>query len=211
MAFYIMERLSDSMHGKGERLFPRLVNGQVVDTERIAEIVERRTSFTKGDVKGLLAELAEIVEETIAEGNTVKIDGLGVLRPVLGLVAKEQRGEWTDSANRTTTGHNVCLKTVNFRSDSALLRHAQRDMSLERMSDRLGRKQPTTTVEERAAMARQYLSEHGYMHVSDYASLTGLARSTATKELRLLAEDETSGITSSGSGAAKIYVAANNV
>lgn len=202
-----MEKLSDSMHGEGERLFPRLVNGRVIDnTERIADMVERRTSFTRGDVIGALAEVAAIVEEQIAEGNSVRIDGLGVLRPVLGLVEKEQRSDWTDSANRITTGRNVRLKTVSFRPDTELMRHVQRSMSLERMSDRLGRKQPTTTIEQRTAMARQYMSEHGFMRVSDYASLTGLAKSTAAKELRLLAEDETSGITSTGSRAGKIYV-----
>lgn len=207
MALYIMERFSDGMFGDGERLYPKLVNGQVVDAERIADIIERRTSFTRGDVLGVLSELTAIAEEQIADGNSVKIDGLGVLRPVLGLVEKEKRGEWTDSANRLTTGRNIKLKSVNFRPDSALLRRIDHDMSLERLSDRMGRKQPTTTIEERAAMARQYLSEHGFMRVSDYASLTGLSRTVASKELCKLAEDETSGITSSGARAGKIYIA----
>jgi len=149
---------------------------------------------------------SDIVEGELASGNSVRIDGLGTLRPVLGLVGKELRGEWTDSANRLTTGRNVRLKTVNFRPDSGLLRGIGRDMTLERASNRLGRKRPSTTVEERAAMARQYLSEHGFMRVADYAALTGLARTTAANELRRLAEDETSGITSVGARAGKVYV-----
>jgi len=206
MALYIMERFSDGMLGEGERLYPKLVNGGVTGTERIAGMIERRTSFTRGDVVGLLAELADIVEGELASGNSVRIDGLGTLRPVLGLVGKELRGEWTDSANRLTTGRNVRLKTVNFRPDSGLLRGIGRDMTLERASNRLGRRQPSTTVEERAALARQYLSERGFMRVADYAALTGLARTTAANELRRLAEDETSGITSVGARAGKIYV-----
>lgn len=207
MALYIMERMSDRMHGEGERLYPRLVKGQVTDTARIAGIIEKRTSFTQGDVWGLLSELSAVVREEMAAGHSVKIDGLGVLRPVLGLVGKEQRGAWNDSAGRLTTAHNIRLKSVSFRPTPALLRGAGGSMSFDRVSGRLGRKRPATTATERAAMARQYLSEHGFMRVADYAKLTGLARSTASKELRLLAGDGASGITSSGAGAGKIYTA----
>lgn len=210
MAFYIIEKLSDRMLGDGERLYPKLVNGQMVSSERVADIIERRTSFTRSDVVGVLAELAAVAGEQMAEGNSVKLDGLGVLRPVLGLVDKERRGGWTDGANRLTTGRNVRLKTVNFRPDAALLRHAESGMSLERISDRMGRSQPTTTIDERAAMARQYIAAHGFMRVADYARLTGLSRTVASKELRRLAGDETSGIRSSGSGPGKVYVLASS-
>lgn len=205
MANYIMEKLSDGMLGEGEKLFPRLVNTQVKNTEYIAEKIEQRTSFTRGDVIGLLTELRAVVEETLAYGDAVKIDGLGLLRPVLGLVGKELRGEWKDSVNRITTGRNVQLKAVSFKADSTLLYKVGSRMKLERMGDQLGRKQPSTTIEERTSMARQYISQHHFMRVTDYASLTGLARSTAANELRLLAKDEKSGIISSGTGVSKIY------
>lgn len=57
----------------------------------------------------------------MANGDSVKIDKLGQLRPILGLVEKEQRGEWEDSVNRTTTKRNVRLKTVDFRPEVELL------------------------------------------------------------------------------------------
>ena len=52
--------------------------------------------------------------------------------------------------------------------------------------------------------ARQYLKKNGFMRVNDYAILTGLSYSTASRELRRLATDPTSGITSQGSS--KLYV-----
>lgn len=207
MAHYIIEKLSDRMYGEGDKLFPRLVDGQMIDTDRIADIIEQRTSFTRGDVVGVLAELAAVVEEKITEGNSVKIDGLGTMRPVLGLVEKQRRGDWTDSKSRLTTGHNVKLKAVRFRTDSKLLNKVGSNMSLERTTDRMGRNQPSTTIEERTAAARQYLSEHGFMRVANYAALTGLAHSTAGQELRRLAADSTSGIISTGNGSSKIYIA----
>jgi len=208
MALYIMEKLADDMLGEGERLYPRLVYRHTVDTERIAEMIQLRTSFTRGDVVGVLSELAAVVGEILSDGNSAKIDGLGVLRPVLGLVEKEQRSPWADSANRLTTERNVRLKTVSFRPDTSLTDSVGSKMSLLRASDRMGRKRPTTTLEERAAQARQYIAQHGYMRVADYAALTALPKPTAAKELRLLAADATSGITTSGRSSAKIYVAA---
>lgn len=206
MAQYIMEKLAIGMLSEGERLFPRLVDGQTIDSSRIAELIEQRTSFTRGDAMGLLTELAAIVEEQIADGNSVKINGLGTLRPVLGLVDKDKRGEWTDSANRTTTSRNVRLKTIAFRPDSQLFGRASHGMNLERKSNSLGRKRPSTTIEERAAMARQYIAEHGFMRVADYVALTGLARSTASAELRQLAADPANGISTNGTGSNKVYV-----
>jgi len=209
MAFYIMQRLADGMHGEGERLFPKLVNGQAVDLERVAARIEGAAGFTRGDVIGVLTEFIDQVKATLAEGNSVSIEGLGTLRPVLGLVEKGRRGAWTDSAGRVTTGRNVRLKTVNFRPDKRLMRDVGGGMELVKLDDSAvsGARKVATTVGERASMARQYLAERGYMRVADYASLTRLSYSTAAKELRLLSEDASSGITSRGSGAGKIYVA----
>lgn len=206
MAKYIMERLASGMHGEGERLFPRLVNGQVIDTASVAEAIEHRTSFTHGDVVGLLSALAAVVEEAVVSGHSVKIDDLGVFHPVLGLVEKEERGEWTDASKRLTTGRNVRLKTIAFRPDAALVRSAAQSISLERANDRMGRKQPTSTLAERTEAARQYIAEHNFMHIADYAALVGLPHSTAAIELRQIAAEATSGITTSGRGPAKIYV-----
>lgn len=202
-----MRRLADGMAGEGERLFPKLLSSGVVDIDGIAGLIERRTSFTHGDVAGVLAELADVVGEALTDGKTVKIDGLGSFRAVLGLADLERRGTWTDSADRLTTGRNVKLKTVCFRPEKELVGRMERSMTLERQGSIIENKKPTSTVAQRAAVARDYIAAHGYMRIADYASLVGLSKSVASLELRALADDETSGIKSSGAGPAKVYVA----
>ncbi|MBQ8937523.1 MAG: DNA-binding protein, partial [Bacteroidaceae bacterium] len=54
--------------------------------------------------------------------------------------------------------------------------------------------------------AHQFLREHHYMHVSDYAKLTGLSRTSAQRELRELATYQYSGITIEGRGSHRVYV-----
>jgi Fic family protein len=73
-----------------------------------------------------------------------------------------------------------------------------------------GEEEPLQTskmsLEERIEKARQFIKKNGFMRVNDYAQLTGLSYSTASRELRRLASDPTSGITSQGRRSSKLYV-----
>ena len=53
---------------------------------------------------------------------------------------------------------------------------------------------------------REFLEKNTLMRVPDYVRLTGLSRTTATQELRRLALDPASGITSKGIRSQKFYV-----
>jgi len=205
-----MQRLADGMISEGERLFPKLVNGNVVDLDALAGRMEASAGFTRGDVVGVLVEFVSQLKMVLAGGNSVRIDGLGTFAPVLGLVEKSARRAWKDAAGRTTTGRNVRLKSINFRPDKRLVRDVCGGMTLVKIDDSAvdGARKASSTREERAEKARQLLAEVGFMRVSDYASLTHLAYSTAAKELRGLAEDEASGIRAQGAGAGKLYVLA---
>ena len=52
------------------------------------------------------------------------------------------------------------------------------------------------------------MAQNGFMHVYDYVKLTGLSYTTASLELRNLADDPESGITSRGQKSAKLYLPA---
>lgn len=207
MANYIIENLATGMNSGDERYYPRLVNTQLVGTERIAQIIEERTSFKRGDVLGVLAELVDVVEETLANGDSLKIDGLGVLRPILGLADKDRRGDWTDEANRLTTARNTRLKTIGFRPSPELIKSIGQQLQITRVCDSLGRQSVSTSKEERILLAQQYIADHGFMRVADYMRLTGLSRASASKELRQIEADSASGISSTGSHSSKVYVA----
>lgn len=210
MALYIIEKMADGMHGDREKLYPRLVMGETIDNNRLAEMIQGRTSFTKGDVLGMLAELADVAREIFANGNTLSIDRLGYLKPVLGLVDKDERGAWIDAADRATTRRNVKLKTITFNPDKKFLVKTERDMDKHlrcvNSGAVTGKVAKVPPLEERIALALAYIDANGFMRVSDYAKITRQPKSSASKELRELAKDETNEIGYSGVGAAKIYV-----
>jgi hypothetical protein len=62
------------------------------------------------------------------------------------------------------------------------------------------------TLEERIQKAREFLETNMFMRVPDYVRLTGLSRPSATKELRQLVLNPSSGIASRGSRSQKYYV-----
>jgi hypothetical protein len=65
---------------------------------------------------------------------------------------------------------------------------------------------PKLTLDERIQKARDFLQKNMFMRVPDYVRLTGLSRTTAAQELRKLALDPSSGITSRGQRSQKYYV-----
>jgi hypothetical protein len=67
-------------------------------------------------------------------------------------------------------------------------------------------KKPKLTLDERIQKARDFLQKNMFMRVPDYVRLTGLSRTTAAQELRKLALDPSSGITSRGQRSQKYYV-----
>ena len=62
------------------------------------------------------------------------------------------------------------------------------------------------SLEERLARALAFIEEHTVMRVTDYVTLTGLSRTTASLELRKLCQNPESGIRSVGQKASKLYI-----
>lgn len=206
MADYIMRKLGEGMLGDHEKQYPKLISTGEVGLDELAETIQSATTFTRADIAGLLAALSDAVARAAAQGMTVRLPGLGLITPVLGLVDKDKRKAWTTEGDRIATTRNVRLKALNFRADRSLLHKVDQGMKLTRVGGLGQDSAMSTTLEERAEAARQYLVKYGFMHVSDYMELTHQSRTRAAKELRALAEDADSGIITRGRGPAKVYL-----
>ena len=53
---------------------------QEIHTSQLAEIIERRCSFTRGDVEGIIIALIDVMREQLQTGNTVVLDKFGRFR-----------------------------------------------------------------------------------------------------------------------------------
>lgn len=194
-------RSMPDLHGKGTSItYPQLLHSSVISTDQVAEELQVRSSFTVGDIKGLICSLATYIAERTAEGSSVKIDGLGTFFATLRLVAGVERE--VDGGTKRNA-RSVCIRTIRFRANRKMVTEAQKCCVLERV--RLPeRKKKVIKPEERLRLASSYMAERGFLRVKDYAHLTGLATTQASVELRKWKEEGY--MITSGRATHKVYM-----
>lgn len=205
MAFYEMKEMPD-INKTGERiLYPRLAIVSQTSTEELVREITSGSSFTPGDVEGLLVQLSVEIARQLSQGRSVKLDGIGVFTPSLALREGKEREEATEEGERRNA-QSIMVGNVNFRVDKSLLRSVNGRCRLERAPWKSGRSSRKFTEEQRQALAVKYLEEHPYLTVADYRTLTGLLHTTAANELRKWAKQPDSKIDTSGRATHRVYV-----
>ena len=74
MAEYEMQEMNLPNKDGKRILYPRLVQLGHASTDYIAKILSELSSFTRGDIKGLLQELADELAYQMGQGKSVKLD-----------------------------------------------------------------------------------------------------------------------------------------
>ena len=198
------------MSGTGEKkAYYKLKTWRKLDSD---EFVKRCSSihraYGKSVIQGVLTAVCEHLAYEISNGYSVKIDGLGTFTAKLG-VRKDKEMESFEEGSTKRNALSIEVQGVSFRADRNLISEIDRNCDLERGGEERLRK-PKTTLNQRTEKARQFLRKNAFMHVDEYASFTGLSYSTASRELRKIASDPTSGITSQGRKSGKLYLLAKD-
>ena len=186
MAKYEMQELNIPSEEDGRRiLYPRLVLEGQDGLDELTERMCRYTTFAPAEVKGIVQLLAEAMADSMARGRSVKIEGLGIFTPRLGLrKGFEPETGLPGSTRRNATA--IRVDGVRFKPDKELVRDIDQACRLER-SERKFRQSSRQTV-------------------SLYERLTGLLHVAASRELRQWAKQEGTGILASGMGSHRVYV-----
>lgn len=205
MAEYEMQE-SNLPNEEGKRiLFPRMKLWNQVNLEYIASNINYASTFTPEDIIGLVHSLTQEIAYQMAQGNSVKVDGLGIFTPALGLRKGKER-ESGEKKGQRRNAMSICVQNINFRADKQFIEETGRRCILNRSEIKPNRSSSKYTPEQRLQLAQKYLEEHPYMRVNDYCQLTGLLRNTAAKELKHWREMPETGITTNGRGSHKLYV-----
>lgn len=96
---------------KGKWYAMAVVN-EVVDTDQLAELIQRNSSMKRSDVMGVLTELSEVLRDQLLAGNRVKIDGLGSFKVGSSSRPADTRAEWVPSTHVTSTRINFQPETT---------------------------------------------------------------------------------------------------
>nr|WP_302828844.1 HU family DNA-binding protein [uncultured Bacteroides sp.] len=205
MAEYEMQEMN-LPNKEGKRvLYPRLVQRGQITAEDIAKKISQKSTFSKGDILGLLDELADELAYQMGEGKSVKLERIGTFVASLCLRDGKERETGKEEESRRNA-RSIAVGDIKFRPDKALLQETNLNCNLERSQHKFRRSSQRYTPEERLERARNYLAEHPYMTVGDYCAITGLRRTAASLELRQWADQPDSGIGRSGRGTHKVYV-----
>jgi hypothetical protein len=201
-AKYIKKEIAD-LNGTGHTQAIYKMKTQAMSHDEFVDLCSREGAMPKDAIEGVLTLIHDKLALSMAEGFSVKINGLGPFTAKLGM----RDGILPDAFEPGEPRHNaknIKVTGVSYRADKELISNTSRKCVLIKEGESRIKK-PTTTLEERIAKARKFLEEKPLMRVMDYVWLTGLSRTTASIELRKIANDPTSGITSTGRNSQKYY------
>lgn len=206
MARYIKQEMPD-LQGTGEtKCYYRLEKYRNLSTKEFLKRAGAHGILDDGILEHALSKIARQLAEDLADGYTVTLDGIGTFQATLG-VKKNKEMDTIDGNETKRNAKSIEVKNVRYVSDKDLVKDVNRRCELSRAGIARVNRSPYSK-EQRLKMAQDYLADpaHPFMRVADYAELTGLPRSSATKELRTFAEDHSNGIDTDGRGTAKVYV-----
>ena len=216
MPSYVLQEMSEEMGNGKKKVYPRMQTYSLHDFNTVVRHMhEYGGSFSEGTIRGVLDTLVTTMKSWMPLGHSIKIDGLGVFSLTLGFdtstpseaaAAKKQKSSNADYEPKTKYRH-VCIKGINFKPDPKLLQQMNQEATFERAETGVVvPRKPIDSRDERIRKALAVIDKQGYMTLSDYAIATSQTRSTASKDLRQLVSDPTTGITTRGSHSHKVWI-----
>ena len=214
MAKYILQELPEEMTDGKKIVFPKMQTYSLHDYETVIQHMrDYAASFSEGTIRGVFEALVSVMESWMPMGHNIKIDGLGVFSLTLGFdeSSPSEKAELKNNDDDPKTKYrHVCIKGINFKPDPKLLQALNKEATFERGETNVQVPQKTKlSLEERIARAKAIIAKNGFMTLYDYANATSQSRSVASKDLRKIVADPTSGITTRGSHSHKVWVAKN--
>ena len=89
----------DNRKNSGNRYYGRAVQLQMVDTNALAEIIQRNCTVKKSDVLAVINELIEVMTDQLQNSVTVKLDGFGTFKIGLKTVGADKPENFGISRN----------------------------------------------------------------------------------------------------------------
>ena len=212
MAIYVLQELPGEMTDGKKIVYPKMQTYSLHDYETVIEHMhDYAGSFSEGMIRGVFDALVSVMKSWMPMGHNIKIDGLGVFSLTLGFDESSplEKAELKNTADDPKTKYrHVCIKGINFKPDQKLLQALNKEATFERgESDVQVPQKIKLSREERLEKAKAIIAKNGFMTLYDYANATHQSRSVASKDLRQIVADPTSGITTRGSHSHKVWIA----
>ena len=208
MARYIMEEMPD-IHKTGKKVtYPKFARIENMSTKELAKRIEDVSGFSAGDIEGIFLQASIEMAYLMANGYSVKIDGIGTFTPSLALCEGKER-EDAEEGGKHRNAQSIVVVKGHVRVDTTMIRNINSRCHLERSPWKRQSSSQKYTTEQRLALALKYLDNHPFLTVREYRRITGLLQTAATNELRQWAHQPESGIGIDGIGSHRVYIKRN--
>lgn len=178
-------------------LYPRIINKGTISTKRLIGDISRMSSFTDGDIAGLLAAFEERISYYLSEGHHVQLGNMGFFSA--GLTARPVMDK------SEIHSQNIFFGKVHFRVSPGFRKTCAG--FVERIRPGYGFKHSADiSGAERYRRLLAFLETHPFITRQDYCGITGLLKNKALNDLNLLVEKGY--LTTLGRGCHKVYVKA---
>lgn len=200
-----MREMPDLLRTGRKILYPRMIVEQRAETDDWLGQAAQGTTFSVGEIQGVVAAVARQLALAMASGCSVKLEGVGVFSARLGLESGTERESAEEGCERRNA-RSIRVTGVSFRPDRAFIQQINEHCRLERQSGTGRLHVCPYTPEERLQRALAFLNTHPILRVSTYAALVQLSRTKAALELNIWAREAATGLKSMGRGSHKVYV-----
>ena len=194
---YDFYRNPNSQGTNKKRYHARVVSGDRISTDELAEEIQNECSLTKADVKAVLIALGDKLAKHLGEGNKVYLEGIGYFQ--VNLKCKEEV-----RSTHAIRSENVEFKSVSYRADNELkkrLRNQKTQRSLKKVHS------ITMTEEEIDQALTEYFKTHETLTRHQFQTLCSQLKSTAHRILLKLVKDGK--LRNVGTSHSPIYMPAN--
>ncbi|MGN0036587.1 MAG: hypothetical protein ACI36X_05160 [Bacteroidaceae bacterium] len=209
MPKYILQEMPDLNRQDEQRVVPRLVGTQLLSGDELVEkVISYNRGFSRSVVDGVLTALVDTVRLVLADGNTVKIDGIGTLS--VSLAFDDDKPTCLDGEDDRMAYRKVRVKSLNFRTDAETTEWVAQHIDLERAMGGVKRiKADRYTLQERQQRALAYIDEHGSIGLGQYAELNSVSRPTASRELNRWSAGNDAPLRAEGKAPHRVWVRRN--
>lgn len=160
------------------QMFPRITDSEVINEQRLAEMIANRGVLSRGNVLTAINDMIEAMAELLKEGKTIDIPSLGAFKLAIGTDAQIH----PDSSKRM---QSIVVRGVNFQPAQQFMNAIGHPCFLWRPSTGMA---IAPTSSQLVSLLVDYFKAHDSITRAEFARVFRLKRTTAYCRLKELME-----------------------
>jgi len=189
LKYYIQEL--PRMRDEKQQVFPKLETYNAFDNEKMIKRIALESGLQEGAVLAVLDALPKALKNILLEGHTCKLDGMGTFS--LSLTFDEN--------------HEVTINKLNLKIDTDFIKELRKEAVLEKVRQEVVEVGSSKgCINQHVELVHKWLETHPFITLQEYANLTKVSPSTASRELKEICNHLSYGISQKGEGIRKIWV-----